>query len=82
MIAAEFYRVTSQLANAGLISGGAQDNGTQITFGNQTWYRPGGCDGADVGVDATNSSTLYAHCNGGLYQLVNPVPYTPWRGHQ
>ncbi len=73
----EFYRLTSQVAGAGLIAGGAQDNGTNITFGNRTWYEPGGCDGTDVASDASNSSTLYSHCNGSLFEIINPVPYTP-----
>jgi photosystem II stability/assembly factor-like uncharacterized protein len=77
MLTAEHYRITSQRASAGLIAGGAQDNGTQITFGNRTWYQPGGCDGADVAVDATDASTLYGHCNGNYLEFVNPVPYTP-----
>ena len=80
MATTEFYRLTSQLASAGLIAGGSQDNGTEITFGNQTWYMPGGCDGSDVAVDAANASTLYAHCNGNLFEIINPVPYTPGGG--
>jgi hypothetical protein len=76
LVVTEFYRVTSQQALAGIGAGGTQDNGTVVTFGNRTWYQPGGCDGNDVGIDAANASTLYANCNGGLYELTNPVPGT------
>jgi hypothetical protein len=77
LIVTEFYRMTTQLETATLVAGGSQDNGTEISFGNRTWYNPGGCDGADVGVDSADSATLYANCNGGLYELANPVPGTP-----
>jgi hypothetical protein len=80
MLVTEFYRMTTQLAAATLIAGGSQDNGTEMSFGNRTWYNPGGCDGADVAVDSANSDTLYANCNGGLYELANPVPGTPGGG--
>lgn len=76
MVVTEYYRHTSQQALAAIAAGGTQDNGTVITFGNRTWYQPGGCDGFDVALDAANASTLYANCNGGLYELVNPVPGT------
>ncbi len=76
MILTEFYDMTMQWAPATILAGGSQDNGTEITFGNHTWHNPGGCDGNDVAVDAENSSTLYANCNGGLYELTNPVPGT------
>lgn len=78
----EFYRMTSQQTTATLVAGGSQDNGTEITFGNRTWYNPGGCDGADVAVDGQNPDTLYANCNGGLYELANPVPGTAGGGSQ
>src|SRR5439155_633772 len=74
------YRLTAQQANANLTAGGSQDNGTEVTFGNRTWYQPGGCDGRDVAVDAANASTLYANCNGGLYEFANPVPGTAGGG--
>ena len=76
MVITEYYRATSQQALAAIAAGGTQDNGTIITFGNRTWYQPGGCDGKDVALDAANASTLYANCNGGLYELTNPVPGT------
>jgi len=74
MVMTEFYKITSQQATTTLLAGGSQDNGTEITFGNRTWYNPYGCDGADVAVDGKNSNTLYANCNGGLFQLTNPIP--------
>jgi len=80
MVMTEFYHTTSQQTAASLMAGGSQDNGTEITFGNRTWYQPGGCDGSDVAVDANNGDTLYANCNGGLYELANPVPGTPGGG--
>src|SRR5262245_57537705 len=76
----EFYRLTAQHASAPLTAGGSQDNGTDVTFGNRTWYQPGGCDGSDVAVDAVNASTLYANCNGWLYEIANPVPGTAGGG--
>jgi hypothetical protein len=82
MVMTEFYHTTSQQLTASLIAGGSQDNGTEITFGTRTWYQPGGCDGSDVAVDAKNGDTLYSNCNGGLYELANPVPGTPGGGSQ
>jgi hypothetical protein len=80
MIVTEFYRATSQQALATIMAGGTQDNGTVLSFGNRTWYEPGGCDGADVAIDAADASTVYGNCNGGLYELANPVPGTPGGG--
>ncbi len=80
MVMTEFYRITSQQQIATVQAGGSQDNGTEITFGNRTWYNPGGCDGSDVAIDGQNGVALYANCNGGLYELVNPVPGTPGGG--
>jgi len=80
MVLTEFYKMTSQQATATLIAGGSQDNGTEITFGNRTWYNPYGCDGADVAVDAADSDTVYGNCNGVLFELANPVPGTPGAG--
>jgi hypothetical protein len=77
MVITEFYRATTQQASATVLAGGSQDNGTEITFGNRTWYQFGGCDGADVAVDSVDSLTVYSNCNGGLYEEVNPVPGTP-----
>ncbi len=74
LVVTEFYRLTSQQAMASLRAGGSQDNGTEITFGNRTWYQPGGCDGATVAVDGVNPDTLFGNCNGGLAEFVNPVP--------
>lgn len=76
MVMTEFYYMTSEREHPTLLAGGSQDNGTEITFGNRTWYNPGGCDGYDVGSDAKNPDTLYANCNGNLYELANPVPGT------
>jgi len=82
IVITEYYRATSQQALAGIAAGGTQDNGTVITFGNRTWYQPGGCDGSDVAIDAANASTLYANCNGWLFELTNPVPGTVGGGSQ
>jgi hypothetical protein len=64
-----------------LVAGGLQDNGAVITFGNRTWYQPGGGDGFDVGSDAGNPNTLYASYNAGpvinLYEMINPIPGLP-----
>jgi len=75
MVMTEFYRIGSQNSTASLVTGGSQDNGTEISFGNRSWYNPGGCDGGDVAVDGQNPDTLYA-CNGGIFELANPVPGT------
>lgn len=80
IVITEFYRITSQQATATVIAGGSQDNGSEITFGNRTWYQFGGCDGADVAIDGQDSVTVYADCNGGLYESVDPVPGTPGAG--
>ncbi|MDQ3283142.1 MAG: hypothetical protein M3Q69_17210 [Acidobacteriota bacterium] len=72
----EFYDLTSMRADASIRAGGSQDNGTDVSYGNRTWYNPGGCDGFDVAFDAQNSSTLYANCNGGLFEIVNTIPGT------
>lgn len=74
MVITEFYRMTSQQEVTNLRAGGSQDNGTEISFGNRTWYEPGGCDGATVAVDGVNPDTLYGNCNGGLAEYVNPIP--------
>jgi len=78
MVLTEFYRMTSQQAMASLRAGGSQDNGTEITFGNRTWYQPGGCDGSTVAVDGVDPDTLFGNCNGGLSEFVNPIP--SWQG--
>jgi hypothetical protein len=76
MVMTEFYYTTSSHEHPTLLAGGSQDNGTEITFGNRTWYNPGGCDGFQVGSDAKNPDTLYANCNHSMYELANPVPGT------
>jgi len=77
----QFYHGAASQQAASLFAGGSQDNGTEITFGNRTWYQPGGCDGSDVAVDATDTDTLFANCNGGLFELANPVPGTTGGGN-
>lgn len=76
MVMTEFYFTTSSHEHPTLLAGGSQDNGTDITFGNRTWYNPGGCDGFNVGSDAKNPDTLYANCNHNVYEIANPVPGT------
>jgi hypothetical protein len=89
MILTEFYRATTEQAISTIVAGGSQDNGTEITFGNRTWYNPAGSDGFDVAVDAVNSSTVFGTGSGrgnvpnsGLFELANPVPYTVGGGSQ
>ncbi|HEX6084834.1 MAG TPA: hypothetical protein VF266_09940, partial [Thermoanaerobaculia bacterium] len=79
MVISMFYFMTSNRAYPTLLAGGMQDNGTGISFGNRTWYNPGGCDGFDVGSDAKNPDTLYANCNNNdvIDEFTNPVPGTP-----
>jgi len=81
MVISMFNHMVSNRKYPTLLAGGAQDNGTVITFGNRTWYQPGGGDGFDVGSDAGNPNTLYASFNSGpvinLYEMVNPIPGLP-----
>ena len=76
MVVTEFYRMTRQQATATLIAGGSQDNGTEISFGNQTWYNPYKCDGFSVAVDAKNGDRLYATCNCVPLAIAHPIPYS------
>jgi photosystem II stability/assembly factor-like uncharacterized protein len=76
MVLTEFFKVTTQQSAASLLAGGSQDNGTEITFGNRTWFNPFGCDGRDVAVDSRDGDTLYLYCNSMLFELANPVPGT------
>lgn len=80
MIMTEFYYLNSEYEHPTLLAGGSQDNGTNITFGNRTWYNPGGCDGFQVGADAKNPDTLYANCNHSEYEIANVVPGTTGGG--
>lgn len=80
MVATMFWNLTSNRNFPTTIAGGSQDNGIDITFGNRTWYRPVWCDGLDVGTDAKHPITLYASCNGGLTEFINPIPGTDHGG--
>ena len=80
MVTMELFRLGLQQSQASILAGGAQDNGSNVSFGNRTWYNVGGCDGSDVAVDAVNASTFYVNCNGTLNVLANPVPGTPGSG--
>jgi hypothetical protein len=82
MVITQFYHGTISQAAATLFAGGSQDNGTELTFGNRTWYAPGGCDGSDVAIDSADTDTLYANCNGDLNEFANPVPGTIGGGSQ
>ena len=68
-----FYNMTSNRNFPSLLSGGTQDNGIGITFGNRTWYNPAMCDGYEVGSDAGDVESLYYTCGGGIGELANPV---------
>lgn len=74
MIITMFWTLTSNRAYPSLLAGGLQDNGTSITFGNRTWYQPGGGDGYDVGSDAGNPDALYSRGNNVMYETLNPTP--------
>lgn len=77
MVITMFYSLTSNRNYPTLLAGGTQDNGTAITFGNRTWYQPGGGDAYDVGSDAGNPDSLYSREGAAnVYELVNPVPGT------
>ncbi len=81
MVISMFNYLVSNRKYPTMLAGGLQDNGTTITFGNRTWYQPGGGDGFDVGSDAGNPNTLYASYNWGpvinLYEMINPIPGLP-----
>ncbi len=78
MTTTEFYAVDTQRATATLIAGASQDNGTEITFGNLTWYNPGRGDSIDVAVDSANSETVYSTSSNTFVEgFTNPVPGTP-----
>jgi len=79
MLTTEFYRITSAQSSTTLVAGGTQDNGTEISFGNRTWYNPGCCDGFDAAVD-NEYSTFYVDRNRGVVGFSNPVPGTPGGG--
>jgi photosystem II stability/assembly factor-like uncharacterized protein len=77
MVITEFYYVATQNADAPVVAGGAQDNGSLITFGNRTWYYNPTGDGAYVALDPGFSSSLYASTtNDELWLIGNPVPFT------
>jgi hypothetical protein len=76
MVMTELYAMGSEREHPSLLAGGSQDNGTEVSFGNRTWYNPGGCDGHETAFDAKNPDTLYARCNQVLFELSNPVPGT------
>ncbi|HUR80353.1 MAG TPA: hypothetical protein VM733_06285, partial [Thermoanaerobaculia bacterium] len=81
MVISMFNYMASNRRYPTLVAGGLQDNGNIITYGNRTWYQPGGGDGFDVGSDAGNPNTLYGSYNWGaninLQELVNPIPGLP-----
>lgn len=75
MVITENYQIATQQNFATLVTGGTQDNGTIVTYGNRTWYPSAGCDGSFVAVDPVNASTVYGSGNCGLYEVTQPVPY-------
>ncbi len=72
----EVYSVAAGTGNAGLVSGGFQDQGSQMTFGNRTWYPIDGADGRYVAVDAENPLTILGSNQfHNLFMTLEPVPY-------
>ncbi len=76
MRSSEFYSVSAGTAVAGLATGGMQDQGTQLTFGNHAWYGIDGGDGRYVAVDASNPLTILgSNQYHDLFMTLEPVPY-------
>jgi photosystem II stability/assembly factor-like uncharacterized protein len=76
MVTADFHHMATQHTAASIITGGTQDNGTIITFGNRTWYAFGGGDGHNVAFDAGDYLTIYYKQGLPIVEQSNPVPCT------
>lgn len=67
----QFYRIGGSASDAGLLLGGAQDNGTNRLKDGQ-WTHIFGADGMECAVDRASNSILYgAYQNGGLLRSNN-----------
>lgn len=67
----QFYRISGSVQNAGIIFGGAQDNGTNRKNGT-AWNSAYGGDGMKCLVDPTNSNIVYASTQyGGIVRSTN-----------
>ena len=55
----QFYRIAGIESNVNLITGGAQDNGSDKWTGGSTMLHMLGADGMDCMIDPTNSNILY-----------------------
>ncbi len=60
----QFYRIASASANANIILGGAQDNGTNL-LKNGVWAQVNDGDGMNCLIDPNNSNIMYAGAQGG-----------------
>jgi hypothetical protein len=83
---AEFYDVSTVHLAPTAVAAGSQDNGTEVTFGNRSWYAMPRCDASSVALDAPVSSALYQGCFDpyGAEQVIvisNPVPGTQGGQH-
>lgn len=68
----QFYRMTSDPANANHLMGGTQDNGTQRTTGALNWAAAFGGDGGEVCFHPKNSNYVLGETqNNGLQRSVN-----------
>lgn len=67
----QFYRISGSVQNAGIVYGGAQDNGTNRKIGT-AWNSAYGGDGMKCIVDPTNSNIVYASTQyGGIVKSTN-----------
>ena len=68
----QFYRMTSDPANANHLAGGTQDNGTQRTTGALNWAAAFGGDGGEVCFHPKNSNYVLGETqNNGVQRSVN-----------
>ncbi len=67
----QFSSIATNPSQPAWIWGGSQDNGTEHTFGGQTWYDLYGGDGGQVLVDPTDFNYVY-----GTYYGISPYRTT------
>ncbi|MCP4600674.1 MAG: hypothetical protein GY847_09110 [Proteobacteria bacterium] len=78
--AAQFVDVTTHPQYPFIFGGGMQDNGTFLSYGDQTWYRLFGGDGGQIAFDPNNFRRYYASWQGNAprpgLQVITNVAYT------
>ncbi len=71
LVTFQFYAIASALTNTDLVSGGTQDQGTNILNagdGNTQWNRWIGADGMVTNIDYTNNDIMYGEKQKGNHQ--------------